>query len=134
ALNRFVDVRRHDLELVPRRVQQLGATRRCRRKDQAHVQMIGSIADMKQLQQAMPAVVSEILRAAPLSDGKVSFAWRAAVGPALERVTAVKLEGRVLLVDTQSPQWSHEIMRLSSVILRRLQAFLGPDVVERIEV
>ena len=89
---------------------------------------------MRSLQQTMPGVLSEILRAAPLSDGKVSFAWRAAVGPALERVTAVKLEGRVLLVDTQSPQWSHEIMRLSSVILRRLQAFLGPDVVERIEV
>ena len=82
----------------------------------------------------MPGVLSEILRAAPLSDGKVSFAWRAAVGPALERVTAVKLEGRVLLVDTQSPQWSREIMRSSSVILRRLQAFLGPDIVEKIEV
>ena len=89
---------------------------------------------MRSLQQTMPGVLSEILRAAPLSDGKVSFAWRAAVGPALERVTAVKLEGRVLLVDTQSPQWSREIMRSSSVILRRLQAFLGPDIVEKIEV
>jgi len=89
---------------------------------------------MRSLQQMMPGVLSEILRAAPLSDGKVSFAWRAAVGPALERVTAVKLEGRVLLVDTQSPQWSREIMRSSSVILRRLQAFLGPDIVEKIEV
>src|SRR5438552_17967398 len=82
---------------------------------------------MRSLQQMMPGVLSEILRAAPLSDGKVSFAWRAAVGPALERVTAVKLEGRVLLVDTQSPQWSHEIMRLSSVILRRLQAFRSEE-------
>ena len=89
---------------------------------------------MRSLQQTMPGVLKEILRAAPLSDGKVSFAWRAAVGPALERVTAVKLEGRVLLVDTQSPQWSREIMRSSSVILRRLQAFLGPDIVEKIEV
>jgi len=89
---------------------------------------------MRSLQQTMPGVLAEILRAAPLSDGKVSFAWRAAVGPALERVTAVKLEGRVLLVDTQSPQWSREIMRSSSVILRRLQSFLGPDIVEKIEV
>ena len=89
---------------------------------------------MRSLQQTMPGVLSEILRAAPLSDGKVSFAWRAAVGPALERVTTVKLEGRVRLVDTQSPQWSREIMRSSSVILRRLQAFLGPDIVEKIEV
>ena len=89
---------------------------------------------MRPIAQALPGALVELLKAAPLSDGKVSFAWRAAVGPVLERVTAVKLEGRVLLVDTQSPQWSHEIMRLSSVILRRLQAFLGPDVVERIEV
>ena len=89
---------------------------------------------MRPLTHALPGALTEILRAAPLSDGKVSFAWGAAVGPALERVTAVKLEGRVLLVDTQSPQWSREIMRSSSVILRRLQAFLGPDIVEKIEV
>ena len=89
---------------------------------------------MRSLQQMMPGVLSEILRAAPLSDGKVSFAWRAAVGPALERVTAVKLEGRVLLVDTQSPQWSREIMRSSPLILARIQRMLGADAVERIEV
>jgi len=89
---------------------------------------------MRPIAQAVPGAIIELLKAAPLSDGKVSFAWRAAVGPALERVTAVKLEGHVLLVDTQSPQWSREIMRSSPVILRRLQAFLGPDIVETIEV
>ena len=89
---------------------------------------------MRPIAQALPGALAELLKAAPLSDGKVSFAWRAAVGPALERVTAVKLEGRVLLVDTPSPQWSREIMRSSSVILRRLQALLGPDIVEKIEV
>ena len=89
---------------------------------------------MRPIAQALPGALAELLKAAPLSDGKVSFAWRAAVGPALERVTAVKLEGRVLLVDTPSPQWSREIMRSSPVILQRLQAFLGPDIVEKIEV
>src|SRR5438552_18983755 len=82
---------------------------------------------MRPIAQAVPGAIIELLKAAPLSDGKVSFAWRAAVGPALERVTAVKLEGRVLLVDTQSPQWSREIMRSSSVILRRLQAFRSEE-------
>jgi hypothetical protein len=89
---------------------------------------------MRPLAQALPGALTELLKAAPLSDGKVAFAWRAAVGPALERVTAVKLEGRVLLVDTQSPQWSREIMRSSPVILQRLERFLGAGIVETIEV
>ena len=82
----------------------------------------------------MPGALAEILRAAPLSDGKVAFAWRAAVGPAVERATAVKLERGVLIVETASPQWSQEIMRSSPLILRRLQNLLGASVVETIEV
>jgi predicted nucleic acid-binding Zn ribbon protein len=89
---------------------------------------------MRPLQHAVPGAIAEILRAAPLSDGKVSFAWRAAVGPALERVTNVKLEQRVLIVETASPQWSREITRSSAMILKRLQTFLGAGVVEKIEV
>jgi hypothetical protein len=88
---------------------------------------------MRPLLHAVPGALTELLKAAPLSDGKVSFAWRAAVGPALERVTAVKLEGHVLLVETASAQWSREIMRSSPMILKRLRAFLGADTVERIE-
>ena len=45
---------------------------------------------------ACPARSSQLLRGAPLSDGKVGFAWKAAVGPAVERATQVKLERRVL--------------------------------------
>jgi predicted nucleic acid-binding Zn ribbon protein len=74
------------------------------------------------------------LRDAPLSDGKVGFAWRAAVGPALERVTKVKLEQKVMIVETTSLQWSREVRRSSPVILTRLQALLGADAVDRIEV
>jgi Dna[CI] antecedent, DciA len=89
---------------------------------------------VRPLSQAVPAALADILRAAPLSDGKVSFAWRAAVGPALQRVTAVKLVQRVLIVETASPQWSQEIVRSSPLILRRLQNLLGASVVEKIEV
>ena len=74
----------------------------------------------------------ELLRTTQLSDGKVSFAWRAAVGPALERVTSVKLEGRVLIVETTSAQWAREIQRSSGVILPRLQTLLGKDAVTSI--
>ena len=69
----------------------------------------------------------ELLRGSPLSDGKVTFAWKAAVGPAIERVTHVKLEHRVLLVETASAQWSREIMRSTGVILKRLKSLLGDD-------
>ena len=82
----------------------------------------------------LPGALVELLRGSPLSDGKVTFAWKAAVWPAIERVTHVKLERRVLLVETPSAQWSKEVMRSSPVILKRLQSLLGVDVVERIEV
>ena len=89
---------------------------------------------MRPLHDGMPGALIELLRGSPLSDGKVTFAWKAAVGPAIERVTHVKLERRVLLVETPSAQWSREVMRSSPVILKRLQSLLGVDVVERIEV
>jgi predicted nucleic acid-binding Zn ribbon protein len=89
---------------------------------------------MKSLTHAIPGALIELLRGSPLSDGKVTFAWKAAVGPAIQRVTNVKLEHRVLLVESVSAQWSKEVMRSSPVILRRLQSLLGADVIERIEV
>jgi predicted nucleic acid-binding Zn ribbon protein len=69
-----------------------------------------------------------------MSEGKVTFAWRTVVGPALERVTSVKLDNGVLMVDADSAQWSTEITRSSSVILARLQDFLGKGVITRIVV
>jgi hypothetical protein len=89
---------------------------------------------MKSLTHAIPGALIELLRGSPLSDGKVTFAWKAAVGPAIQRVTNVKLEHRVLLVESVSAQWSKEVMRSSPMILRRLQSLLGADVIERIEV
>ena len=89
---------------------------------------------MKPLTHALPGALMELLRPTPLSDGKVTFAWKAAVGPAIARVTSVKLERGVLLVEATSAQWSKEVMRSSSVILQRLQSLLGGDTVERIEV
>ena len=87
---------------------------------------------MKRLTHAVPGALMELLRGAPLSDGKVTFAWNAAVGPALERVTTVKLERTVLIVDAASPQWSRELERLRGVILGRLQSLLGKDAVSSI--
>jgi predicted nucleic acid-binding Zn ribbon protein len=95
--------------------------------------MIRSNASMKPLQNAVPGAVAELLRMAPLSPGKVAFAWKTAVGTAVQQATVVRLEGRVLLVDTASAQWAREVMRSSPVILKRLQSLLGADTVSRIE-
>jgi Dna[CI] antecedent, DciA len=86
------------------------------------------------LTHAVPGALMELLRGAPLSDGKVTFAWNAAVGPALERVTSVRLERGVLLVQTASPHWSREIHRSSGVILTRLKTLLGDGTVKRLEI
>jgi predicted nucleic acid-binding Zn ribbon protein len=83
---------------------------------------------------AVPAALIELLRTTPLSDGKVTFAWRTAVGPAVDRATAVKLDRGVLIVETASQQWAHEVRRSTSIILTRLQGLLGPETILRIEV
>lgn len=87
---------------------------------------------MQQLGQVLPRVLSEVVRHAPLSAGKVDFAWKSAVGPAIGRASAVLLEDGVLLVDTQSAQWASAIQGSSRIILSRLQALLGDDVVREI--
>ena len=92
------------------------------------------MTSFRPLQDALPGAVAELLRGAPLSPGKVGFAWRTAVGPALERVTAVRLDGRTLLVETTSAQWTREVRRSTPVILPRLQTLLGRDAVEAIVV
>jgi hypothetical protein len=89
---------------------------------------------MRPLSQAVPGAVASLLRDAPLSDGKVAFAWKVAVGPAMDRATAIKLEGTLLLVDVANEQWAREIRRSSGVILSRLGALLGRDTVTELKV
>ena len=89
---------------------------------------------MRPLTHALPGALAELLRDAPLSPGKVEFAWRAAVGPNLGRVTSVRLEGRVLIVEAANPHWAREIVRGSNIILTRLKTLLGHDTVERMQV
>ena len=89
---------------------------------------------MLPLTRAVPGAVAELLRSAPLSPGKIAFAWSAAVGPAVQRASAVRLEGDVLLVDAVSQPWADEIARSSALILKRVQALVGAGVVKRIEI
>jgi predicted nucleic acid-binding Zn ribbon protein len=89
---------------------------------------------MRPLSSAVPGALAELLRGAPLSPGKVTFAWRAAVGPALERETSVRLEGTTLVVDAATRQWAQEIRRASSTIMARMHTLLGPDAVKELTV
>jgi hypothetical protein len=89
---------------------------------------------MLPLTAAIPRALAELLRGSPLSAGKVEFAWKASVGTALQRTTAVCLEQGVLLVDARSAQWALEVRRSSRIILRRMQSLLGEDVIREIVV
>ena len=89
---------------------------------------------MRPLTHAVPGALRLLLHDLPLSNGKVEFAWTAAVGPAVARATAVKLENGVLIVETTTEQWTREIKRSSPVILKRLQSLLGDEAVTSITV
>lgn len=82
----------------------------------------------------IPQVLAEVLSKAPLTPEKISFAWRSAVGPAVGRVSTVRLgDGGVLLITVTEPHWGPAIHKSSRLILDRLATLLGPDVVIRLE-
>jgi hypothetical protein len=83
----------------------------------------------------VPSALGSILRNAPLSPGKVSFAWRAVVGPALDRVSRVSLRGDGALdVLAADERWRREFERAAPAIVMRLQELLGSDAVKRLVV
>lgn len=81
----------------------------------------------------MPLVVAEVIRKAPLTDEKVAFAWRLAVGPAIAKATTVRLSsGGTLHVKTDSPAWIDAIQKSAGMIRSRLGHFLGDEAVKSI--
>jgi hypothetical protein len=89
---------------------------------------------MRPLGQAVPGALAQLLRDVPNSQGKVDFAWKAAVGAAVDRVTSVRLEHRVLLVEVPDRNWDREIARSTPVILARLQTLLGREAITAIHI
>jgi hypothetical protein len=80
------------------------------------------------------SVLAEMLAQQPMSPGKLQFAWRAAVGPALARAAALDWQDGRVIVQMSSADWTREIQRSKPMILERLQMLLGKDVVRRIEI
>lgn len=81
----------------------------------------------------MPEALAEILRKAPLTDEKIAFAWRAAVGPAMDRGTTVSLHKGVLRVEASGVAWRREVERSRTLIRARLDALLGRGVIRAID-
>jgi hypothetical protein len=96
--------------------------------------MLEFFDSMRPLAHVVPSALVYLLRRAPTSQGKVELAWSAAVGRALQRVTQVKMEGTILVVEAATAQWVREITRASPIILQRLQTYLGESTVTAIDV
>ena len=84
--------------------------------------------------QFLPSALADILRKAPLTPEKVAFAWRSAVGPAVDKVTTIALRNGILHVHAREAAWGREIERSAAVVRMRLDTLLGPGVVRYIEV
>ena len=81
------------------------------------------------------AALGMLLRDQPLSPGKVSLAWSAAVGRTIDRFTSVALgPDGALTVTTANSNWSRALHRSRPLIASRLNRLLGDDVVKRMEI
>ena len=81
----------------------------------------------------MPAIVAEVIRKAPLTDEKVAFAWRLAVGPAVAKATRVRLDSEgTLFVTAESSAWTDSVRGSVGMIRSRLAHYLGDSAVKRI--
>jgi hypothetical protein len=90
---------------------------------------------MEPLQDVVAAALARLLAGAPLSPGKLDFAWRAVVGPAMARATRVTLDGRrTLRVEVAGAAWQSELERALPVVRARLEALLGSGAVAAIEI
>ncbi len=82
----------------------------------------------------IPAVLAEVIRKAPLCPEKIEFAWRAAVGAGMDRVTTVRLDDAgVLHVKAADAHWAREVKRSARLIIKRLEGLLGAGVVRRVK-
>jgi len=89
---------------------------------------------MDHASRVLPTVLAAAIRQAPLTPEKVTFAWRQAAGPAIDRATKITLTGAVLAVSCTDPQWAREVNRIRHELLRQLELWLGQEVVTRIDV
>jgi len=89
---------------------------------------------MVPLTQFIPDALAIVLRKAPLTPEKVAFAWRLAVGPAIDKATTVRLaDNGILHVRAESPAWLAAVRKSTSLIHIRMTDLLGEDTVKKVE-
>jgi hypothetical protein len=87
-----------------------------------------------QASKVMPAVLAEVIRKAPLTDEKVRFAWRLAVGAAVDKATTVRLAANgTLYVKAEAPAWNDALGKSLGIIRSRLAHYLGETAVKSID-
>lgn len=69
-----------------------------------------------------------------MTPGKLQFAWRAAVGPALARAATLDWQDGRVIVHMSSAEWTREIRRSKAMIIERLRILLGKEAVKRLEI
>jgi hypothetical protein len=70
-----------------------------------------------------------------MSQGKLEFAWRTAVGAAIDRACTVRLDDHgTLEVRAADAAWRRELRHSQGMILRRLQDLLGREVVKAVRI
>ena len=84
---------------------------------------------MVPVQAILPAALAALIRKTPLTDEKVAFAWRTAVGPAIAAATEVTLDQGVLRVRARDRAWQRELERSAATVRGRLDDLLGAGVV-----
>ena len=100
----------------------------------AHSRQGGIVASMIPVRLVIPEAVATLVRKAPLTPEKVAFAWRIAVGPAVDHATAIRLQGGVLHVRAKDAAWQQEVERSAALIRSRLDSLLGERVVTYVRV
>ena len=86
-------------------------------------------------QHCVTSALHALLRDQPLSKGKVSLAWSAAVGRTIDRVTSISLAADgTLTVRADDQHWAREIARSTPLIATRVNHLLGDGIVKHIEV
>jgi|SoiMethySBSTD1v2_1073268.scaffolds.fasta_scaffold07570_2 UDP-2,3-diacylglucosamine pyrophosphatase LpxH len=86
------------------------------------------------VQQFLPDALATVLRKAPLTPEKVAFAWRTAVGAAVDKASVAVLHGDVLHVHVRDASWQREVERSAALVRARLDTLLGTGIVRYIEV
>lgn len=93
------------------------------------------VGQMEALQSLLPGVVRALLRQGPLSQEKLQFAWRVAVGPSIDRVTSIRVCGEAdVEVTVADAGWRKEVRRSQAEILGKLRSLLGPEAVKALHV